>query len=79
MIWHFTDALTDFCFLIGSLAGCSSLLGPPALKQELVLCCCVFSFLGQFSVRKSSGSLPSVESMFPLRGVEEGELWTLLA
>lgn len=25
MAWYFTDALTDFYFLISSLAGCSSL------------------------------------------------------
>lgn len=80
MDWHFSDALAGFYFLIGSLAGCSSLAGTTCLKAAVgALLLCVFFPWIQFSVRSSSGSLQSDESMFLLQDVEEGELWTLLA
>lgn len=41
--WHFTDALTDFDFLIVRLAGCSSLAGTTCLKPAVgALLLCVF-------------------------------------
>lgn len=42
--WHFSDALTDFDLAVLLVA--APLKGLPALKQQLVLCCCVFSFHG---------------------------------